>query len=98
MGDVPVGTGCYQDNHITRVYVLSDYQGKGYGTYIMNELEKVIAKQYRNVYLDASLPACGLYEKLGYVTKEHCRLEVENNAVLVYEVMVKKIETIKQWD
>ena len=26
-----VGTGCYKDNHITRVYVEPEYQGRGYG-------------------------------------------------------------------
>ncbi len=25
-----VGTGCYRENHITRVYVKPEYQGKGY--------------------------------------------------------------------
>ena len=91
VGDAVVGTGWYEDNQITRVYVLPENQGKGYGTYIMNELEKEISKNYSNIYLDASLPASHLYEKLGYITKEHCRWEVENNAVLVYEVMVKEI-------
>ena len=27
-----VGTGCYKDDHITRVYVKPEYQGKGYGS------------------------------------------------------------------
>lgn len=31
---VCVGTGCYRVNHITRVYVLPEQQGKGYGSYI----------------------------------------------------------------
>ena len=44
VGDAVVGTGCYRDNHITRVYVLPENQGRGYGTYIMNELEKEISK------------------------------------------------------
>ena len=98
VGDVAVGTGCYQENHITRVYVLPEYQGNGYGTYIMNELEKEISKNYNNTYLDASLPAIRLYEKLDYITKEHCSWEVENNAVLVYEVMEKEIGASKYWD
>lgn len=27
-----IATGCYVDNHITRVFVLSEFQKKGYGT------------------------------------------------------------------
>lgn len=30
-----VGTGCYKDNHITRVYVAPQCQRQGYGSYIM---------------------------------------------------------------
>lgn len=88
---VIVGTGCYQDNHITRVYVLPQYQGNGYGTYIMQCLEERISQKEECVYLDASLPASCLYEKRGYTTVKHCKWLVENNAVLVYEVMKKKI-------
>ena len=34
-----VGTGSHDGNHITRVYVLSEFQGKGYGSFIMQCLE-----------------------------------------------------------
>ena len=30
-----IGTGCFADNHITRVYVLSEPQKMGYGTFII---------------------------------------------------------------
>ena len=63
-----VGTGCYRDNHITRVYVNPQYQGKGYGSFIMQCLEAEIAENYDSVELDASLPASALYEKRGYKT------------------------------
>lgn len=89
-----VGTGCCKDNHITRVYVKPEYQGKGYGTYIMDCLENEIAKTHINAVLDASLPACCLYEKRGYSTKEHCKYPVDNGAVLVYEVMEKKLSGV----
>ena len=87
----PVGTGCYKDNHITRVYVKSGHQGKGYGTYIMDRLEETISKSYSTSDLDASLPACRMYEKRGYKTVRHCRYNVENGAVLVYEIMEKSL-------
>ena len=84
-----VGTGCFSDNHITRVYVLPEYQGRGYGTYIIKQLENDIKKRYDTVVLDASLPAVMLYEKLGYKTVNHNNYPVKNDVVLIYEVMEK---------
>ena len=85
-----VGTGSYKDNHITRVYVDPDYQGQGYGSYIMQNLENEIFLKHEVIYLDASLPASRLYEKLGYITVKHEKLAVTNGAVLVYEIMRKE--------
>ena len=84
-----VGTGCFEENHITRVYVKPSAQRKGYGSYIMECLEKEISLQHDTVNLDASLPACCLYEKRGYQTIKHKRWNVENGVVLVYEIMGK---------
>lgn len=93
--NVVVGTGCYKDNHITRVYVSPAYQGKGYGSYIMQCLEEQIGLKYDTVYLDASLPASHLYESRGYQTIKHERWEVENGVILVYEVMEKRLTLLK---
>lgn len=90
--DALVGTGSLSDNHITRVYVLPQYQGKGYGTYIIKQLENDIRKKYDCSVLDASLPAVMLYEKLGYKTLNHIKYSVKNDAVLIYEIMEKKLE------
>ena len=86
-----LGTGSYKGNHITRVYVAPEFQGKGYGSYIMDCLEEEISKKYDVVYLDASLPACQLYEKRGYQTVKHEKWPVDNGVVLVYEVMEKQL-------
>ena len=80
--DIIVGTGCYKENHITRVYVHPAYQGQGYGSYIMQCLENEIGLKYDTVYLDASLPACRLYEKRGYKTQRHEKWDVENGVIL----------------
>ena len=92
---VCVGTGCYRENHITRVYVSPEQQGNGYGSYIMNCLESIISANYSKAILDASLPASHLYEKRGYSTVEHCKYPVKNEVVLVYEVMEKELITNK---
>lgn len=76
-----VATGCFVDNHITRVYVVPEYQKKGYGTFIMKTIEAQIGEKYDKAYLDASLPAAALYEKLGFSTIKHERYPVENGEV-----------------
>lgn len=90
--DVPVGTGSLSGSHITRVYVLPEYQGRGYGTFIIRQLENEIKKTYKSSVLDASLPAVMLYEKLGYKTLNHSKYIVKNDVVLVYEVMEKELD------
>ena len=89
-GEIFVGTGCYYENEITGVYVLPEYQGKGYGTMIMDHLEKEILKYHDTVLLDASLAAVFLYEHRGYKTIGHGKYDLENGVKLVYEKMEKK--------
>lgn len=86
-----MATGCFVDNHITRVYVLPEYQKNGYGTFIMKNIEAQISEKYNRAYLDASLPAAALYEKLGFSTSKHERYRVENGVILAYEVMEKEL-------
>ena len=87
-----VGTGTKRENHITRVYVSPNYQRKGYGTFIMRQLEEEIGKKYDKVNIDASLPACKLYYNLGYRTVEHGIWECRGDVLQVYEIMEKKIQ------
>lgn len=86
-----IGTGSCEGNHITRVYVLPQFQKKGYGSFIMQCLEDEISEKYDTVMLDASLPASHLYEKRGYHTIKHEKWVCENNVVLVYEIMEKEL-------
>ncbi len=86
-----VGTGCFDGNHITGVYVLPSYQGQGRGSYIMDCLEAEIIKKHAVSVLDASLPAVFLYEHRGYKTAGHGVYELENDVRLVYEIMEKKL-------
>lgn len=89
--DKMIATGCFVENHITRVYVLPEYQKKGYGTYIIKNMEAEIMDKYDTVNLDASLPAAALYEKLGFTTVKHEKYHVKNGRVLVYEIMEKEL-------
>lgn len=87
-----IGTGSYKDNHITRVYVNPLFQGQGNGSYIMQSLENIIAIHYEFVELDASLPAISLYKKRGYMIQKQEKWICENDVVLSYEVMRKKVK------
>ena len=87
--DGVIGTGTINENHITRVYVLPRYQGRGCGTFIMKKLEKIISEKYDYSDIDASLPACKLYSKLGYKTLAHGMWECANGVIQVYEIMKK---------
>ena len=90
--DTIIGTGCYDSNHITGVYVLPNYQKQGCGSRIMDCLEAEISKEYDTVILDASLSAVCLYEHRGYKTIGHGIYELENGVKLVYEIMEKKLK------
>ncbi len=59
--------------------------------YCEKYIEDQICKRYDRVYLDASLPAVSLYEKLGFSTIKHEKYPLENGVILVYEVMEKEV-------
>lgn len=86
-----MGTGCFDGNHITGVYVLPEHQGKGCGTHIIEHLERLISREHESVCLDASLPAVTLYEHRGYKTTGHGIIELENDVKLVFEKMEKSL-------
>lgn len=86
-----IGTGTVNENHISRVYVLPEFQKNGYGSFIMGQLEKKIMERYDDAEIDASLPACRLYAKLGYQTVNHGRWECKNGVIQVYEIMKKQL-------
>lgn len=84
-----IGTGSHQGNHITRVFVAPQFQGNGYGKHILYQLEQQIAQTNPTVVLDASLPGVCIYEKQGYQTREHHRIETGSGDILIYETMAK---------
>ncbi len=87
-----IGTGSHTENHITRVYVLPEFQGRGYGSHIMNEWENEILSKYDYCELDASLPACIFYENRGFKTVKHVKYDIGNGAFMIYEIMRKNRE------
>lgn len=86
-----VGTGTLEKNHIKRVFVLPEFQGKGYGAAIMNYLEDTITDTYASVYLDASLPSYSFYLRRGYHPLDYNQIKVNNGRILCYYSMEKRI-------
>lgn len=86
-----IGTGTFIENHISRLFVLSNLQNNGYGSYIMKCLEEEIALHHNVALLDASLSATLFYEHKGYRTIFHNELSINNGFCLVYGVMEKAL-------
>lgn len=92
-----IGTGSIKGNEINRVFVLPEFQGRGFGSQIMTMLEGQIASQYNDIHLDSSLPAFNMYIRRGYQPIEY-REELVCDKVLCYQVMRKVCSKISVSD
>ena len=88
-----VGTGSIHENKIGRIFVLPQFQGLNYGTFLMNELENIIAKEHSEIVLLFSLPAYNLYVKRGYVPIKYNQIITANKDVLCFNIMEKSIKS-----
>ena len=79
------------NNEICCLFVLPEYQHKGYGRLLMDYAEKMISKTNKTVVLDASFPAKKIYIKRGYEPTEYNMIETENGDYLCFDVMEKSI-------
>lgn len=86
-----VGTVTIRKNEILRLFVLPEYQGKGYGKALLDYAEKSIARFYDAILIDASLSAKSIYLKRGYKEIEYHTIKTENNDYLCYDVMKKQL-------
>lgn len=86
-----VGTVTIKQNHICRLFVLPEYQGKGYGRELMDYAEDIISGKFSEIILDASLPAKKIYLKRGYEEIEYHTIETDNGDHLCYDIMRKII-------
>lgn len=91
--NMPIGTGSISENHIGRLFVLPEFQNKGYGSLMMSQLEQLASVQYNSVLIDASLPAYNLYLKRNYLPLEYKQIVIENGDVLCYYTMQKQLPT-----
>ena len=84
-----VGTGSIRKNEICRLFILPEYQGKGYGSRLMDILEKRIFEKYGKVHVDASFPAESMYLKRGYEISAFEKIETINGDYFCYHTMEK---------
>ena len=84
-----VGTVTIVKNEIFRLFVLSPYQGNGYGKELLEFAESEIAMHYNEIILAASLSAKSIYLKRGYKEMEYHTVMTEHNDYLCYDMMKK---------
>ncbi len=83
------GTVTTEKNEINRLFVLTEYQGQGFGGALLRFAEERIAENYDIAELSVSLPAKAIYLKKGYVFKEYCAIQNENGDYLCFDIMEK---------
>lgn len=84
---VTAGTVTVAGNAINRLFVLPQYQRRGYGRALMDFAERKIASAYDSVVIDASLPAKSMYLKRGYKETEYNKIKTSNGDYLCFDVM-----------
>lgn len=80
-----VGTAASLDNRIFGMFVLPQFQGRGYGRDLMDALEAEIkADGHKEAVLSMSLPSRGFYRARGYVEFEEYSRDVGGGEMLVF--------------
>lgn len=92
--DVVVGTGSIRGDEIYRMFVLPQYQGRGFGSALLRTLEGRVAESYDRVKLDSSLPAYSMYLKAGYVPVAWQKVETGTGRVLCFNAMEKTLSFV----
>ena len=90
-GNTDTGTVTVNGNEINRLFVLPEFQGKGYGRRLMEFAEKLVAEKYDCAELSASLSAKPKYLKNGYAETEYHIIDCENGDKLCFDYMKKKL-------
>ena len=81
------GTVTISGNEINRLFVLPEYQHRGYGRMLMDFAEQMIMKENDSIVLDASLPAKKIYLLRGYEAKAYNMIKTDNGDYLCFDVM-----------
>ncbi|MBQ2530601.1 MAG: GNAT family N-acetyltransferase, partial [Treponema sp.] len=85
-----VGTVSISENEIGRLFVLPDFQHKGYGRALLDFAEKKVSEISAKIILDASFPAKAIYRKRGYLESDYVITETGYGDYLCYDIMEKQ--------
>lgn len=93
VNDCMTGTVTLKGDAVYRLFVLPEYQSRGYGSQLMDFAEAKIAERFSHVHIDSSLPAKEMYLKRGYKEKKTCKIQADNGDILVYDEMEKLVDS-----
>ncbi len=85
-----VGTVTIKGNELLRLFVPSEFQGKGYGRTLLDFAETEIFKNHNEILISASLPAKNIYLKRGYKETSFNTIKTDNGDFLCYDSMIKE--------
>ena len=89
-----VGTGTLLDAHIRRVFVNPSFQGRGIGTLIANELEKIASSNNETALnLAAALGSRNFWESCGFTVQEEIFAPARKDIVIHYYTMEKPLNS-----
>ncbi len=90
---IVTGTVTVKVSEINRLFILPQYQGKGYGRELLRFSEQMIAEKSEKIEVSASFPAKEMYLKHGYKEISSHSILTENGDFLCYDLMEKRINT-----
>jgi len=90
------GTVTVDGQEINRLFVLPEYQGKGFGGALLSFAEEKVAAAHSFAELDSSLPAKAIYLKKGYHVKEYHIIDTPGGDFLCYDLMSKELRPQEQ--
>lgn len=85
------GTVTVNGCEINRLFVLPEFQGKGFGSRLIAFAEGRISESYSEAELSASFPAKEIYLKKGYKAVSFHKILTENGDYLCYDYMKKEL-------
>lgn len=85
------GTLTVSENEIGRLFVLPEFQHRGYGKALLDFAEEKIARSHENAIIHASLPAKPIYLKRGYREIDYIIGETGHGDFLCRDIMAKHL-------
>lgn len=86
-----IGTGSFLENHISRVFILPEYQNQGYGSKIMDFLENKIKLNYDYSVLESSIPSKEFYKNRNYEKLDKKSMLINNGLEFSFDVLKKNL-------